>query len=157
VQDPDLLTKSLLNSNTKLPDNLAVIKFKELSRPVTEIWGSEELTTCTSGFAVMNPGGIKGVTTAGHCQDTQIFNGVSLPFMSGTVGGLYDIQWHRANQNFTVRNLIRDGTYARYIFEVKFRASQSVGEFVLNYNKALPSLNQPRHFRRRRRPNPREL
>lgn len=135
VQDPDLLTKSLLISNAKLPDNLAVIKFKELSRPVTEIWGGEELTTCTSGFAVMGPGGIKGVTTAGHCQDTQAFNGVNLPFMSGTVGGLFDIQWHRADQDFTVRNLIWDGTYARFIFDVKFRASQSVGEFVCKFGK----------------------
>lgn len=76
------------------------------------------------------------MTTAGHCQNTQYYNGVLLPFMGGTTGGVYDIQWHRADQAFTVRNLIWDGTYNRYIFGVKFRASQTVGEWVCKYGKS---------------------
>jgi hypothetical protein len=60
VQDPEALTKSLPGSYSQLSDNASVIKFKELSKEVTEIWGGEELSTCTSGFAVMDPSGIKG-------------------------------------------------------------------------------------------------
>jgi antitoxin component of RelBE/YafQ-DinJ toxin-antitoxin module len=133
VLDPAQLTESLRKTNTRLPDNVDVVKFTELSRDVADIFGGKALTTCTSGFSVRNSSGTKGVTTAGHCNNSQSYSGVSLPFMSGTTGGVYDIQWHRGDHAFTVRNLIWDGTYNRFIYSVKFRASQSVGEWVCKY------------------------
>lgn len=135
--DPEKLTADLQKANTRLPDNVDVVKFTELSREVADIFGGKALTTCTSGFSVKNSSGTKGVTTAGHCNNSQSYSGVSLPFMSGTAWPSstpwYDIQWHRGDQAFTVRNLIWDGTYNRFIYSVKFRTSQSVGEWVCKY------------------------
>lgn len=131
--DPAQVTAGLRKANAQLPDNVDVVKFTELSRDVADIFGGKALTTCTSGFSVKNSSGTKGVTTAGHCNNSQSYSGVSLPFMSGTTGGVYDIQWHRGDHAFTVRNLIWDGTYNRFIYSVKFRASQSVGEWVCKY------------------------
>ncbi|MCS7017190.1 MAG: S1 family peptidase [Gemmatales bacterium] len=119
-----------------MPANVVVLKVNEMPRKVSDIFGGLTLTTCTSGFSVRNSSGTKGITTAGHCNNSQSYNGVNLPFQSGTPdsGGIYDIQWHTA-PGFTVRNLIFDGTYNRYIFSVKFRANQSVGERVCKYGK----------------------
>lgn len=135
VLDPAQLLAELKKANVQLPDSTDVVKFLELSKDVADIFGGKALTTCTSGFSVKNSSGTKGVTTAGHCNNSQSYSGKNLPFMSGTTGGVYDIQWHRGDHEFTVRNLIWDGTYNRFIYSLKFRASQSVGEWVCKYGK----------------------
>jgi hypothetical protein len=132
VLDPTEFHVALREAGLQLPANVKVIKVNELPKEVTDIFGGLALTTCTSGFSVKDSGGTKGITTAGHCSNDQWYNGVKLPFVSGTTGGVYDIQWHTA-PGFTVRNLVFDGTYNRYIFSVKFRANQSVGEWVCKY------------------------
>lgn len=133
--DPARVSAGLQKANIQLPDSVDVVKFLELSRDVADIFGGKALTTCTSGFSVKNSSGTKGVTTAGHCNNSQSFSGKNLPFMSGTTGGVYDIQWHKGDHEFTVRNLIWDGTYNRFIYSLKFRASQAVGEWVCKYGK----------------------
>lgn len=130
--------EELAKARIQLPNYVEVIEFTELPRKVADILGGKALTSCTSGFSVLDSSsGIRGVTTAGHCSNSQSYNGVNLPFMSGTpdTGGIYDIQWHRGDHAFTVRNLIWDGTYNRYIHDVKFRSSQSMGEWVCKYGK----------------------
>ena len=130
VLDPMQLDDALQKVDLKLPANVEVIKVDELPREVTGIFGGKALRTCTSGFSVKNAGGIKGITTAGHCSNWQTYNGTNLPFQSGTVGGVYDIQWHTA-PGFTPRNVIfAGGTTYHYISGVKFRSSQAVGEWV---------------------------
>ena len=79
--------------------------------------------------------GDRGVTTAGHCADGQSWNGYYLSWMGGTTGGMYDIQWNRADPPLNARNLVWTGTYAQAIYFVKFRASQYVGEYVCKYGK----------------------
>jgi len=132
VLNPAQLDDALRKANLRLPANVEVVKVDELPREVTDIFGGKALSTCTSGFSVRNASWTKGVTTAGHCSNSQAYNGTNLPFQSGTTGGVYDIQWHTA-PGFTVRNLVFDGTYNRYIYGVKFRSNQSVGEWVCKY------------------------
>lgn len=134
VEDSSLLTNGLLKADAQLPANVKVVE-SELPRNAADIGGGESLTTCTSGFSVVDPGGIKGITTAGHCNNTQSYSGVDLHFMSGTSGGAYDIQWHRADQAFTVGNRVWDGSSNRPIYNVRFRASQNVGDWVCKYGK----------------------
>lgn len=136
VLDPEQLAASLQEANYDLPANVKVIKVQQLLTPMTDIFGGLALTTCTSGFSVKNSSGTKGITTAGHCDNTQQYNGVNLPFQAGTVPGSdpYDIQWHTA-PGFTVRNLIFDGTYNRYIYSVEWKNNQTVGEWVCKYGK----------------------
>jgi hypothetical protein len=137
VLDQGHLDAALRAAGMQLPENAAVITWQALPTHVTDIYGGQALPTCTSGFAVSDPtSGEKGITTAGHCSDAQSFNGSALIYKGGTpdsLSGPYDIQWHRADHAFTVRNLVFDGTNNRLIYGVKFRRSQAVGEWVCKY------------------------
>ena len=123
-----------------LPDHTRIIKVNELGTEVENIYGGLALTTCTSGFSVINASGIKGVTTAGHCNNQQSFNGIDLPFLAGTqhIPGTTqarDIQWHRADHEFNVVGRIEDGIGGRAILYEKLRDSQVVGGYVCKYGK----------------------
>lgn len=93
------------------------------------------MSYCTSGFSVKQ-GWIfitKGITTAGHCSDTQSFSGTNLPFQSENWAGSYDIQWHTA-PGYTLMNKIKVGIgFTRDITATKSRSSQSVGGYVCKY------------------------
>lgn len=138
---PDL-DAALQKENLQLPPHVIVVTVKNLFHPTADIFGGKRLNgpngaDCTSGFSVKHTDGTKGVTTAGHCPDTNVtYNGVNLPLRSATYGGPWDIQWHQASQAFTVRNLIFDGTYNRYIYSTKSRDNQQVGESVCKYGWA---------------------
>lgn len=133
---------TLQKENLQLPSHVVVVTVKNLFRPTADIFGGKKLVgpnnaNCTSGFSVKHTDGTKGVTTAGHCPDINVtFKGVNIPLRSAIFGGSWDIQWHQASQAFTVRNLIFDGTYNRYIFSTKSRDNQQVGESVCKYGFA---------------------
>jgi len=122
-------------SNIVLPEHTHIIKVNEIGNEVTDIYGGLALTTCTSGFSVVDNEGTAGITTAGHCSNQQYYNGVLLPFKAGTTGGDYDIQWHRGDHAFNVVGRIEDGLGGRAILDEKFRESQVVGDFVCKYGK----------------------
>lgn len=62
--------------------------------------GGRVLSTCTSGFTVHNAAGTQGMTTAGHCNNTQSyfwFSGggpFSMSFVAQSGSGYADLQWH---------------------------------------------------------------
>ena len=61
-------------------------------------YGGEILTGCTSGFgtrASSSTSGIRGIATAGHCDNSQTDDGYSLTYKSGHEGTHGDFQWHR--------------------------------------------------------------
>ena len=60
--------------------------------------GGEGITTCTTGFVVKNAAGVRGVSTAGHCQNAQSDDGVALAFQAGHEGAQGDFQWHTGPQ-----------------------------------------------------------
>ena len=125
---------SLANSNVEIPDSVQIIEVDELSTLTNEIFAGLALSFCTSGFSVQNGSGVKGITTAAHCNNTLSYNGSNLPFQGAAYGGQYDVQWHTA-PNFTVRNLAYDGSAYRYIWGTKHRDNQYVGEWVCKYGK----------------------
>jgi len=137
VLDPNQFNAHLREADLYLPAEVTVLRVNELPTKVTDILGGKALSTCTSGLSVMNAGGTKGITTAGHCRNEQWYEGVQLPFQAGTPpdgipSAPRDIQWHTA-PGFTVRNLVWDGTYNRYIYGVRYYAGQSVGDWVCKY------------------------
>lgn len=135
VLDEAQVNAALRQVNLQLPANIEVIQVNELAKPATDIYGGLPNSDCTTGFSVKYlPTGEKGVTTAGHCLDTQYYNGWQLPYKWGNGGGVYDIQWNSA-PGLTVRNLVWDGTYNRFIYNYKFRSSQYVGEWVCKYGR----------------------
>jgi hypothetical protein len=135
VLDTAEVTTFLQDLKTALPDHTRIIKVNEIGKEVTDIYGGLALTTCTSGFSVVDNEGIAGITTAGHCSNQQYYNYVLLPFKAGTTGGDYDIQWHRGDHAFNVVGRIEDGLGGRAILDEKLRDSQVVGDFVCKYGK----------------------
>jgi hypothetical protein len=139
VTDPPHLEASLQAAQIQLPANVQVVKVSELPKEVQDIYGGvklDELNTgryCTSGFSVINGNGVKGITTAGHCPNNLYFGGILVPFMSGTPGGNYDIQWNRGDQSFVVKDWMFDGNFGRSILNLKFWENQVVGDFVCKY------------------------
>ncbi|MGH8937232.1 MAG: hypothetical protein ACRDXD_13395 [Acidimicrobiia bacterium] len=64
----------------------------------TEHLGGEALSTCTSGFGTKTSSGVRGISTAGHCDDSQSDDGSSLTFKAGHEGEHGDFQWHTGPQ-----------------------------------------------------------
>ncbi len=128
--------------NSVLPSNVVLIEVPKLPENVTAIGGGKSLRTCTSGFSVLGfsnqiSAWVMGITTAGHCSDSQNYLGIDLPWQSGTpdTGGVYDIQWHRADQSFAVQNTVWEGLSDRPIWQIRLRANQSVGDFVCKFGR----------------------
>jgi hypothetical protein len=113
-----------------------VIVVEHLAEPEhnTELHGGLHLSTCTSGFTVRNSSGARGISTSGHCGNTQSHNGYALTFRSERNGGSYDIQWHTRSGS-TYPNHIWDGGKHRAITATRSRTNQSVGDYVCKYGK----------------------
>ena len=62
-------------------------------------WGGEALSTCTSGFGTKDSSGVRGISTAGHCSDSQADDGESLSFEEEHQGTHGDFQWHTGGQS----------------------------------------------------------
>ena len=135
VLDKAGLNSKLNSRGVSLAPEVSVVQVESLSRPTAkkEIFGGKELTTCTSGFSVTD-GTKEGVTTAGHCQNSQAFDNKNLTYEGGTTGGTYDIQWHSTN-DFTVRNKVYDGTRDRLIQGEELREDQYIGQNVCMYGR----------------------
>jgi len=131
------LDDALQRGEIRFPDKVRVSTVDAMGKPDTEIYGGLPLSTCTSGFSVKKGWWIfttKGITTAGHCSDTQSYSGNSLTFKSEMYTGSYDIQWHTAS-GYTVTNKIQwwsDGS-TRDITATKSRSNQVIGGYVCKY------------------------
>lgn len=106
VVERDRLDDAVQRSEVQLSPNVQLITVSSMGQPNVDIYGGLSLSTCTSGFAVRNSSGTKGITTAAHCSNTQTYNGSNLTFKSEQYTGSYDIQWHTA-PGYTVKNKIR--------------------------------------------------
>lgn len=94
------------------------------------LYGGLALSTCTSGFHVRNPAGTPGISTAGHCGNSQSQGGWSLTFLGESWTGSNDIQWHNLAGASTYSNLIQVGTGTRAITATRTRNAQTAGEWV---------------------------
>ncbi len=121
-----------------LLDNVTIVNVERLSGPSRYVNAGRPLSTCTSGFAVQNAGGTRGVLTSGHCGSSQAFNQRNLPFQSELFTGSYDVQWHTA-PDLHVVNRTWDGLfdtttpYYRFITATRPRSQQVIGETVCKF------------------------
>lgn len=105
---------------------------------VTVVGGSH-LSTCTGGFVVVKSNtGRRGLSTAGHCRDTQSAlrpRWHSLNFKAETYGTSFDFQWHAHPQvRFPARFWVGGDRYRRVLN--KDHADQQVtGQQVCKYGK----------------------
>lgn len=91
--------------------------------------GGLHLTTCTTGFAV-SVGGTQGITTAGHCGDTQSYknycctNWWPIYFQSEARTASADVQWHTTNIGVFPRFTASSETSYRTLAGSVLRAGQ---------------------------------
>ena len=130
------LSDAIQKGNVSLPEKVDLVTVSAMGKLEADIYGGLPLDRCTSGFAVKNAVGTKGITTAAHCDDDQSYDGTDLTFKDDQYGQRYDIQWHTA-PGFTVTNKIRStsGGATRRITGTVGRSAQSVGEYVCKYGK----------------------
>lgn len=60
----------------------------------SEHLGGEGIIRCTTGFGTKTSTGVRGISTAGHCDDPQIDDGSTLTFKAAHEGTHGDFQWH---------------------------------------------------------------
>ncbi len=94
----------------------------------TEHLGGEKLSTCTSGFGTKTAAGVRGISTAGHCGNSQSDDGESLDLEGEYEGTHGDFQWHTGDDTH------RDDFYSgnTTTLEVNKRDVSAVGAPVVN-------------------------
>ncbi|HEX5869528.1 MAG TPA: S1 family peptidase, partial [Longimicrobium sp.] len=107
----------------------SVVEVDHLPQEEISMYGGLSITGCTSGFTVRNSAGTRGVSTAGHCGNSQTLGGVALTFRGEAYSGSYDVQWHNASGH-TYPNTIKVSTGTRAITATRSRTSQTVGSQV---------------------------
>lgn len=112
----------------------AVIEVDQLPQEEIAMYGGLPISTCTTGFTVRNSAGTRGVSTAGHCGNSQTLSGYALTFRGESYSGSYDIQWHNASGH-TYPNTIKVSTSTRSITGTRARSSQTVGSQVCKQGK----------------------
>jgi streptogrisin C len=85
----DSITISVVRSNRRVTGGV---------ESSSEHLGGEALSTCTSGFGTRTSSGVRGISTAGHCNNSQSDDGYSLTYRAGYVGTHGDFQWHTGPQ-----------------------------------------------------------
>jgi hypothetical protein len=137
-KDQANLMEALNQKIIAFPDTANIIQVGEedIPNPSSNIYGGLVPTEGTLGFSVKNAAGTKGVTTAGHCANTQSYGGYNLPYQTGRTDTYYDIQWHTA-PNFTVVNKIQwlfDGS-TRTITSGKTWDQQMEDEYIFKFGR----------------------
>lgn len=107
----------------------SVVEVDHLPQEEISMYGGLSITGCTSGFTVRNSAGTRGVSTAGHCGNSQTLSGVALTFRGESYSGSYDVQWHNASGH-TYPNTIKVSTSTRAVTGTRSRTSQTVGSQV---------------------------
>ncbi len=135
VADRAGLDAALQRGAISLSPLVAVITVERMSSPAANIYGGLSLSTCTSGFGVKRTSdGVKGISTAAHCGNSQSYSGTALTFKAEKFQDTFDVQWHTA-PGYTVKNWIKwwnDGS-TREITSTKSRDNQAIGNYVCKY------------------------
>ena len=130
------LADGLEREGLALPEGTHVVEVPGLSEMTADIYGGLHLSNCTSGFAVEDEHGNKGITTAGHCANNLRYKGDDLDFEYQSLGGSADVQWHTA-PGYTVKNKIRTngGGSTKNITGIVERDDQPISSYVCKYGK----------------------
>jgi streptogrisin C len=129
-----LLTPGFARATRGIP--IVVRDVADLGSPATDIYGGLYLSTCTGGFVVkLNGSSTKGISTAGHCSDSQAFGGVTLPFQAGSDRGYVDVQWHKT-PGLTALPKFKVGSNTRNVQSVFTSTSYAVGQTLCKQGNA---------------------
>lgn len=69
--------------------------------------GGTATSPCTSGFTVVNSSGIRGMSTAGHCGNSIVSNGVTLSLVDEYESTYGDMQWSKKSGQAFIDNFYK--------------------------------------------------
>ncbi len=124
-----VLAGSAAAARAALGSEAAVVVVDRLPEREVLMYGGLPGSACTLGFSVQNGSGTHGVTTAGHCGNSQSYSGYSLSFQAEAEYGSYDIQWHTRSGD-TFDPIIKVGSGTRVITGTRTVSNQASGQWV---------------------------
>lgn len=128
-------------------DSVNVTEVNGFSQDMANAYAGNKMNACTAGYSVFDGNGRYGITTAGHCSDSQFYDGVDPAVYLEIAGewwrGAFDVQWHYPkypNSGLLFKPWARDnqptsqGTrYYREMYAVVNRPEQAIGTFVCKH------------------------
>jgi hypothetical protein len=137
VQSDQAFWKYAAEVGLRVPETALVVTTEVRATPATNMYAGRPLSDCTSGFSVQKSSTNRGISTAGHCSDSQTWaaTGEALQFQAQNVGHSHDEQWHK-RADATIKNWAWDGNPDwRWITGKRHRNNQNVGDYVCKFGK----------------------
>ncbi|WP_133050287.1 S1 family peptidase [Stenotrophomonas maltophilia] len=146
VEDPQAVEQPMRSLRSEIP----FIRFKkttgflqptllEISLSSAQKLKEPPGSYCTSGFGVKS-GTTRGITTAGHCDNTLTHSGNRLTFQAEKKSGSEDIQWHTypdtSRYHYVPSHRVEAGSQSRIMVAVRPRSGMKVGDIVCKYGKS---------------------
>jgi streptogrisin C len=119
------------------PDKTEIVAVPELAQPAVLRGGEGDPGYCSGGFTVRSTDAtVLGISTAGHCGNTQLFQGMALPFVAEVFYDAGDVQWHSACGYTDVSNEFNSGIGYRACTGQRLRSQQAIGTYVCKNGNA---------------------
>ncbi|HEX7151599.1 MAG TPA: PKD domain-containing protein [Thermoanaerobaculia bacterium] len=120
-----------------LPERVEIMSVPELAKPAVLRGGDGDQGFCSGGFTVRSTDSTSfGISTAGHCDNYQTFQGMALPFVAEVFYDAGDVQWHSACGYTDVSNEFNSGLGYRACLGTRTRAQQAIGTYVCKWGNA---------------------
>jgi len=118
-------------------ERVEILTVPELAKPAILRGGDGDQGWCTGGFTVRNSdASVVGISTAGHCGNTQLFQGLALPLVTEYFYSAADLQWHSACGYTDVSNEFNSGLGYRPCIGQRLRSQQAIGTLVCKFGNA---------------------
>ncbi|HEV7764202.1 MAG TPA: PKD domain-containing protein [Thermoanaerobaculia bacterium] len=131
------LRAAIANARAILPERVEVVAVPELAQPTVLRGGEGDPGYCSGGFTVRNAdGSVLGISTAGHCGNVQLFQGMALPLVAEYFYDAGDAQWHSACGYTDVSNEFNSGLGYRACTGQRLRSQQAIGTYVCKNGNA---------------------
>lgn len=129
---------ALSSARATLPGGVEIITVPALAKPAVLRGGDGDPGYCTGGFTVRSTysPGVVGISTAGHCGNVQLFQGMALPFQAEIFYDAADVQWHSACGYTDVSNEFNSGLGYRPCTGTRSRIQQTTGTYVCKWGTA---------------------
>lgn len=131
------LRAAVANEKASLPDRVEVLAVPELAQPAVLRGGESNQGYCSGGFTVRSTDStVLGISTAGHCENVQLFQNLALPFVAEFYYDAADVQWHSACGYIDVSNEFNSGLGYRACTGQRLRSQQAIGTYVCKNGNA---------------------
>ena len=128
---------AIANERPAFPDRVEVLAVPGLAKPAVLRGGEGDQGYCSGGFTVRSTDGTNlGISTAGHCGNVQLFQGMALPFVAEVFYDAGDVQWHSACGYTDVSNEFNSGIGYRACTGQRLRSQQAIGTYVCKNGNA---------------------